>query len=293
MGGILNSFVDDAWNSSVIKETTLHDMTDHTSSHNLLPNGLSPPGLVAPHNAPHYVLSSTTTSRDLHQQKMKAVEIKPFDGQHLNWKKWKKITIAAFQGCDWDKVLWDKQFADQNIKTNYLVYSQLQVAVADGAAAHIVDEFENHRDGFSAWQALLKWYDGENMRHDTGIDLRQKQLRLRLQPGGSAEEYINSYRNLQNQLVYVGQSQPEGDIITNFLTQITDQAYQSVKEYCRMSGIMKLEDAIFQVRKKEREMEQERLNNRIHRPFVNRPRKLKKANRITDAPGTSKGKKTF
>ncbi|MGH7954776.1 MAG: hypothetical protein ACREOZ_02325, partial [Gloeomargaritales cyanobacterium] len=60
---------------------------------------------------------------------------------------------------------------------------------------------------------------------------------------------------MQNELKYMGQSQPEGDIMTNFLTQITDHEYKSVKEYCRMAGINKLDEAIFQVRKKERALQ--------------------------------------
>ncbi|MGH3055115.1 MAG: hypothetical protein ACRDL7_09085 [Gaiellaceae bacterium] len=135
------------------------------------------------------------------------------------------------------------------------------MAVSEGGAAHLIDQYEYIRDGYAAWQNLLLWFDGDNMKLDTGIDLRQKQQRLRLLPGASAETYINGYRLLQNQLVYLGQSQPEGDVVINFLSQITDSEYLPVKEYCCMAGIIMLEDTIFQVRKKERALDQERQNN--------------------------------
>ncbi|MGH7954775.1 MAG: hypothetical protein ACREOZ_02320 [Gloeomargaritales cyanobacterium] len=150
----------------------------------------SPPNYPPPQiHYPAQSLPSPTHTPDVNI-KMKAVEIQKFDGQHHKWKKWKKLTMAAFGSCEWDRVLSDGAFATAHKKMNSLVYLQLQVAVADGGAAHLVDQYESVRDGHASWQNLVIWYDGDTMRQETGIELRQKQLRLRLLPGRSADDYI-------------------------------------------------------------------------------------------------------
>ncbi|MGH7955016.1 MAG: hypothetical protein ACREOZ_03560 [Gloeomargaritales cyanobacterium] len=134
--------------------------------------------------------------------KMKAAEIQPFSGESSEWKRWKKKTVAAFGTVGLNRILEDKDYAEENTKSNNLVYLHLQVAVADGTASHLVDDcrLSRNKGWNAAWNKLLYWYEGDKLRRETGIEIRQKLTRLRLQPGTSASEYINSFRSLINDL---------------------------------------------------------------------------------------------
>ena len=111
----------------------------------------------------------------------------------MEWKLWKKTTKAAFQTTRLNSILEDADYAFEHKTENELVYSHLQVAVAEGYASHLVDQHEETRDGHAAWVSLTEWYDGDTIRHETSEELRQSLENLRLHPGTSGSDYVNKF----------------------------------------------------------------------------------------------------
>ena len=79
--------------------------------------------------------------------KFKAQKIKPFSGSHMEWKLWKKTTKAAFWTTRLNSVLKDADYALEHVTKNELIYSHLQVTVAEGYASHLVNQHEETRNG--------------------------------------------------------------------------------------------------------------------------------------------------
>ena len=48
----------------------------------------------------------------------------------------------------------------------------LQVATADGNAAHLLDKHEIERDGKAAYDELVKWYEGDELTTETAEDVK-------------------------------------------------------------------------------------------------------------------------
>ena len=90
----------------------------------------------------------------------------------MEWKLWKKTTKAAFRTTRLNSVLEDADYALKHVTENELIYSHLQVAVAEGYASHLVDQHEETRDGHVAWVSLMEWYDGDTICHKTSEELR-------------------------------------------------------------------------------------------------------------------------
>ena len=45
-----------------------------------------------------------------------------------------------------------------------------QVATADGNAAHLVDMYEDEKDGYSAYQELVRWYEDDELTPEIAED---------------------------------------------------------------------------------------------------------------------------
>ena len=74
----------------------------------------------------------------------------------MDWKLWKKQTKAAFGTTRLTGILDDADYAAKHQAENELVFLHLQVAVAEGHAAHLVDQFEETLNGHLVWQALTE-----------------------------------------------------------------------------------------------------------------------------------------
>ena len=83
---------------------------------------------------------------------------------------------------------------------NRIVYAQLLVAMSDGTSHHLVEQYNNNRDGCKAWQALCEWYIGDLIKNENAEIVRVKLDGLKLYPGISASDYINNFMNLSNEL---------------------------------------------------------------------------------------------
>ena len=169
---------------------------------------------------------SRSAARDA---KLEAQKIKAFSGNYMDWKLWKKQTKAAFGTTRLTGILDNADSAAKHQAENELVFLHLQVAIAEGHAAHLVDQFEATLDGYLAWQALTEWYDGDTVRHKLAEELRQALENLRLQSTTSASDYINKFKLYTNQLsVIPGESMPTSTLILLLLWNIQDDSYKNL-----------------------------------------------------------------
>ena len=49
---------------------------------------------------------------------------------------------------------------------NCVVYSQLSVAAVGGTAHQLVKEYENNKNGYTAWNTLCEWYNGDAVNNE-------------------------------------------------------------------------------------------------------------------------------
>ena len=70
------------------------------------------------------------------------------------------------------QVLEDRTYANKHRVDSETIFHLLQVATADGNAAHLVDKHEIERDGKAAYDELVKWYEGDELTTETAEDVK-------------------------------------------------------------------------------------------------------------------------
>ena len=53
-----------------------------------------------------------------------------------------------------------------------VVYSQLSVAAVGGTVHQLVKEYENDKNGYTAWNTLCEWYNGDAVNNEKVESLR-------------------------------------------------------------------------------------------------------------------------
>jgi hypothetical protein len=119
------------------------------------------------------LLDGTCTRGDTNL-KLEAQKIKDFGCAHDDWAKWKSRTECVFSGSGYKRVLEDSGCATLNIHLKKVVYLQLASATVNGVAYHLVQKFETTKDGHAAWKNMSEWYDGEAVKSETAVGLRNK-----------------------------------------------------------------------------------------------------------------------
>ena len=99
--------------------------------------------------------------------KLQTQQIVAYDGDSLKWHSWNKKMKAAVGTARLLKILEDAKYARCNLVDNETVFHLLQVATADGRAAHLVDMFESVKDGHTAYQELVRWFEGDELTTET------------------------------------------------------------------------------------------------------------------------------
>ena len=84
-----------------------------------------------------------------------------YDEDSLKWHSWNKKMRAAVGTAGMLKVLENNEYATKNVIDNKTIFHLLQVATADGNAAHLVDMHENNKSGHLVYQELVKWFEGD------------------------------------------------------------------------------------------------------------------------------------
>lgn len=213
----------------------------------------------------------TSSNSDKKKVKMTSTKVVDFSGADEDWHKWKNKTLCAFSGTGYSEVLKDREHADNNPEDNEIVFSQISSATTDGIAYHLVQKFEDARDGHAAWESLCDWYDGESVQNETAENLRVKLENLVLHPGFSAALYVNKFSAWYRDLEKIpGESYSKSHVVFLFLKNITDPDYATTVEIARGNKTITLDDCITRIRKKERELIQKRVERKRLKSVVRR-----------------------
>jgi hypothetical protein len=206
------------------------------------------------------VFSSKKANHDMSNLRLAAQKINAFSGDYQEFAQWKKSTECALQGTGYDRILNDEKFAKANPNMSSTVFAQLSLAVIQGSANHVVEEVENTKNGYEAWQALLD--------HETSDALRTKITRLYLDSGGSASDYINRFQTYNRHLDGINDGEEkflERTKVQLFLKHVRDPYYKTVIEVIKNlmgQGNLKLIQVIARIRKFELELIQDRKSKR-------------------------------
>ena len=133
------------------------------------------------------------------------------------------------------RVLDSESYAGRNKIDNETIFHLLQVATADGTAAHLVDKFEDDRDGCSAYQELVKWYEGDELTTETAEDVRDKLAKISLSSKTYASQYINEFLQHMKHLEVLDEAYTVSKTVSIFLKQIVNPDYRSTVEACHMN----------------------------------------------------------
>ena len=164
--------------------------------------------------------------------KLQAQSVSAFDGNPLKWHIWKKKTRAAIGTAGLLRILDEENFATRNGADNETVFHLLQVATSDGTATHLVDKFEEQRNGRMAYQELVKWYEGDDLTTETAEDMRSKIDKIFMSSTSTTSNYINNFLQYVKLSEDLGEAYTPSKTISIFLDQITDPDYASTKENC-------------------------------------------------------------
>ena len=189
--------------------------------------------------------------------KLQAQQVSAYDGSSIKWHSWNKKMKAAVGTAGMLRVLEEESYARSHPIDNETVFHLLQVATADGHAAHLVDAYEEMKDGYSAYQELVKWYEGDELTTKTAEDVRAKLDKLKLSNMNTASQYINQFLQHTKHLAELKEEYTPSKTVNIFLTQITDPDYTATVEHC-LENKLKIRECIEKIRAKERRLDRSR-----------------------------------
>ena len=137
------------------------------------------------------------------------------------------------------------------------MFRLLQVATADGQAAHLVDMFESVKDGHAAYQELVRWFEGDELTTETTEDVRAKMDRLSLNNRNTASQYIIQFLQHKKHLEELKEEYTTSKTVNIFLSQITDPDSASTVEHC-LENKLNISECIERIRSKERRLDRSR-----------------------------------
>ena len=188
--------------------------------------------------------------------KLQAQKMTDYNGSAIKWHSWKKRTRATMGTAGMLQILDSVDYAEKHEIDNQTIFHMLQAATVEGYAAHLVDKYEDTRDGHAAYSELVKWYEGDELTTDTAEDVRAKLDKTFLNTRTSASQYVNDFMQYAKQLDDLNESYTESKTIQIFLDQITDPDYNSTKSFC-IENKKKLIECIERVRSCERRLTRE------------------------------------
>ena len=193
--------------------------------------------------------------------KLQAQQISPFKGESIKWHSWRKKTRAAIGTAGMLDVLDNKEYAKKNPVDNETIYHLLAVATSDGTAAHLVDKYEDDKDGRAAYQEMVAWYEGDELTIETAEDVRAKLDRIYLSTRNTASSYINDFQQYIKQLEDLDESYTTSKTVNIFLSQISDPDYAQTVELC-IENKLNIDECIERIRGKERRISREKSQSR-------------------------------
>ena len=155
------------------------------------------------------------------------------------------------------KVIEDEDYSSSYVIDNETVLHLLQEASADGNAAHLVDMYKDEKDGYLAYQELVRWYEGDELTSETPEDVRSKMDKLSLSTKTSASQYINQFLQHKKHLDELKEGYTASKTVSIFLSQVTDLDYELTVEHC-IENKLDINECIERIRAKERRLDRER-----------------------------------
>jgi len=215
--------------------------------------------------------------------KLQAQQVTPFNGNPIDWRPWKKKTRAAIGTAGLLSTLDSRTYANNNPIDNETIFHIVQVSTSDGNASHLVDKFEDDKDGHLAYMALVTWYEGDELTSETAEDIRSKLDRITLSTRTTASEYINSFQQYNKQLIDLKEEYTQSKTVNMFLTQITDPDYESTKELC-IENRLPIKECIERIRSKERRITRDKGSR--NRPEITSRRDRHEQNTVQSLPSS-------
>ena len=83
---------------------------------------------------------------------------------------------------------------------NQIVFHMLQAATVEGYAAHLVDNYEDTRDGHASFNEMVKWYEGDELTTETAEAVRAKLNKIFLNTRVPASLYVNDFLQYAKQI---------------------------------------------------------------------------------------------
>ena len=189
--------------------------------------------------------------------KLQAQQVVAYDGNSIKWHSWNKKMKAAVGTAGMLRVLEDSDYAESHKVDNETIFHLLQVATADGNAAHLVDKHESEKDGHAAYQELVKWFEGDELTTETAEDVRSKLDKLRLTTKITASKYINQFLQYRKHLEELSEEYTPSKTVNIFLMQIMDPDFESTVEHC-LENKLDINECIERIRAKERRLDRQR-----------------------------------
>ena len=184
--------------------------------------------------------------------KLESQRIVDFNGRVEDWQKWKNRTQCAFDGSGYERILSDREYANRMRNQNRVVFSQLSVATSGGTAYHLVKQHDEDKDGYAAWQSLIKWFDGDVLKAETADTVRARLESYKLGNGTTASQYINNFLTAYRELNNIpGESISDSHALSMFLHGITDPDFSTFVQIQRNKN-EGLEEAVLALRKEDR-----------------------------------------
>ena len=95
-----------------------------------------------------------------------------------------------------------------------------------------MDKHENERDGKSAYDELVKWYEEDELTTENAEDVRSNLENNILSTKTNTSEYINTFLQHVKHLEDLQESYTASKTISIFLYQISDPDYKHTIETC-------------------------------------------------------------
>ena len=188
---------------------------------------------------------ATSTSVDTVKEKLATIrlsDVPKFNGKLPQWAEFvdKFTAVVELQGIDdlleEDKDHESKMTSDSSYKSRCeKLFSILKHACAGGNAGPKVKMFQKEKDGYLAWQKLVKHYYAKgNIQTYANTCLTDLcNLRLEANSTGGAETYISQFEKYLLELEEAKEPVSEGQKVTFFLNGIKDPNYKAYKTICK------------------------------------------------------------
>jgi len=209
--------------------------------------------------------------------KITAQDFGKFDGKPEHWYGFKNKMLSTLGVAGFSSIL-DQGRPIVDVEGNHRLYFLFEGATNEGSASHIVKNHKTTMDGRAAWHSLKDWYEGRTTSGDIAKTCRTKLLALELNPKGDANEYINEFIRLKEQLEDIGEGERSATLIEQFLDQIKDPKYNVTVTTLRMDNNKTLESCIEAVRRHDLVLARQRIQD--HR--LSKIRRLLDMNDVSD-----------